>query len=227
MELVLKDQFLLLEMLSLYSEVFLKKRACSDCEDKHKAYYTKLLHEGEKQILKLDIMAKNTCKMKDDVCLFHKGNHFTHVNITDSVARAMLKRQPILEKHFDAYPDGYTPSSDEAKLIDTKKKLKEAVKDHKKTLVDLRNAEKAARVDIEDTNKLQEQYEEAVGLVEAADDDKKEDFQKAADKIKGEIEEIVKGREALEEAVVKADEKAEVAGAEVDKYNSLLKKREK
>ena len=138
-----------------------------------------------------------------------------------------LKRQPILEKHFDAYPDGYSPSSDEAKLVDTKKKLKAAVKEHKTTLVTLRNAEKAAKVDVEDTGKLQEQYQEAVDMVEAADDDKKEDLQKAADKIKGEIDEIVKGREALEEAVTEAQDKAEVAGANVDKYNSLLTKREK
>jgi hypothetical protein len=227
MEVVLKDRFLLMEMLRLYSELFLKKQACSDCEEKHKAYYTKLLHEGERQIKKLDIMAKNTCKMKDDVCLFHKGNHYTHVNITDSVAAAMLKRQPVLEKHFDAYPDGYTPSSDEAKLIETKKKLAEANKKLKKTLVDLRNAEKAAKMEVEDTSKLREAHQEAVGLVEKADDDKKEALQKAADKIEKEIAEKEGAREELETAVIEAQSKAEEAEAEVDKFNSLLKKREK
>ena len=223
----MKDPFLLMEMLRLYSEVFLKSQPCSTCEDKHKAYYTKLLHEGERQIKKLDIMAKNTCKMKDDVCLFHKGNHYTHVNITDSVAAAMLKRQPILEKHFIAYPDGYKPESDEAKLIETKKKLAEANKKLKKTLVDLRNAEKAAKVDVEDTSKLREAHQEAVDLVDAADDDKKAALQKEADKISQEIEEIVSCREAIEVAVTEAQTKADEAAADVDKFNSLLKKREK
>jgi valyl-tRNA synthetase len=227
MERVLKDPFLLMEMLRLYSEVFLKLRPCSTCEDKHKGYYTKLLHEGEKQILKLDIMAENICKMKEGVNLFHKGNVFNHLNITDRIAAAMLKRQPILEKHFDAYPPDYKPTSDEAKLVDTKKKLAEANKEHKAALKDLRNAEKAAKVDVEDTNKLQEKYQEAVDLVEKADDDKKENLQKEVDKVQGKIDEIVKGREAPEDAVVKAEEKAEVAEAEVVKFNSLLKKREK
>jgi hypothetical protein len=227
MERVLKDPFLLMEMLRLYSEVFLKLRPCSTCEDKHKAYYTKLLHEGEKQILKFDIMAENTCKMKDDVCLFHRGNHFTHVNITDRIATAMLKAHPQLEKHFTAYPKDYTPSSDEAKLVDTKKKLAEANKEHKAALKDLRNAEKAAKVEVEDTSKLREAHQEAVGLVEKADDDKKEALQKAADKIEKEIAEIEGGRKALEEAVIEAGVKAEEAEAEVVKFNSLLKKREK
>jgi hypothetical protein len=227
MERVLSDPFLLMEMLRLYSELFLKSRPCSDCEKKHKAYYTKLLHEGEKQIKKLDIMAKNTCKMKDDVCLFHKGNHFTHVNITDSVATAMLKSQPILEKHFIAYPKGYEPKSDEVKLIKTKKGLAEANKKLKATLVDLRNAEKAAKVDVEDTTKLQEQHVEAMDLVEKADDDKKKALQEAADKISKEVQEIIEGTAAIEVAVVEAQSKADEAAAEVDKFNSLLKKREK
>jgi len=226
MEMVLKDRFLLMEMLRLYSEVFLKSRPCSTCEDRHKAYYTKLLHEGEKQIKKFDIMAANTCKMKEDVVLFYKGNHFTHVNITDRIASAMLKAQPILEKHFITYPADYKPTSDEAKLIETKKKLAEANKKLKKTLVDLRNAEKAAKVEVEDTSKLQEAHLEAVDLVEAADDDDKKNLQKEADKISKEIEELVSGGEALEEAVIKAKEKVDEAEAEVIKFNSLLKKRE-
>jgi hypothetical protein len=216
-----------MEMLRLYSEVFLKSRPCSSCEERHKAYYKKLLHEGEKQIKKLDTMAENICKMRDDVVLFHKGNHFTHVNITDRVAAAMLKAQPVLEKHFIAYPPGYKPTSDGAKLIETKKKLAEANKKLKKTLVDRSDAEKAVKVDVEDTSKLQEEYEAAIGVVETADDDKKEALQKEVDRMGKEIEEIVSGREKLEEAVAGAQVKVEEAEAEVVKFNSLLKKREK
>jgi len=96
-------------------------------------------------------MAANTCKMKEDVVLFYKGNHFTHVNITDRIASAMLKAQPILEKHFITYPAGYKPVSDWGEVIEAKHNLAEANKHLKKTLIDLRNAEKAVKVYVEDT----------------------------------------------------------------------------
>jgi hypothetical protein len=92
---VANDRVLLIEMLSIYSEVFLNKQPCSTCEKAHTEYYNELLNKGLERIKKNNIMAKDrTCKLKEGELVFWQGNHYTNDNITDKIANAWLKSFP-------------------------------------------------------------------------------------------------------------------------------------
>jgi hypothetical protein len=106
---VLKEPDLLVEMLRIYSLLYLEKKPCSTCTRLHRAYYIRLRKTGKETILNLSKMKTNTCKLKEGVIVLFKGVHYSHLNITDKVARDMIKWNPVLSKRFETLP------ADEAK----------------------------------------------------------------------------------------------------------------
>jgi hypothetical protein len=118
-EQVIKTPALLLELLRLYSEIFLNSKPCSTCEKMHGTYYTRLIREGKKQIEKNRTMTKATCKLKDNACVFFKGAHYTNANITDAVAVQMIKAFPALKQQFVTLPSKPAPKKEQPKTEKT------------------------------------------------------------------------------------------------------------
>lgn len=172
-------------------------------------------------------MSTRTCELKKNALLYFEGNHYSNYNITDKVAVAILEASPANEKQFKLYPKGYKVKTEEAKLSSVKKRLAGAYEAVAKTKAEAEKAEADLVKKAEAVEVLAEHLAETVKVLEAADDDKKE----AAGKVAKEAEKVHdKALEDLveaEELVPGLKEKAEVAEADVVKYEALLAKRDK
>ena len=223
----MNDPALLLEMLALYSELFMDSAPCSTCEQKHKIYYRRLLREGTERIKKNKIMAEKTCELKKNVVLYFEGNHFTNVNITDKVARAILKGNPANEKNFKAYPKGYEVATEEAQVADAKKNLAKA----REGVSKVKNALEQAEENIVKTTKATEELAGELKAKEdelaAADDNKKKALTAEVKKKQEEHDSILETQVEAEEKVPALKTELEEAEANSDKYESLLHKRDK
>lgn len=116
-----------MELLRLYSEIFLNSKPCSTCEKMHGTYYTRLIREGKEQAAKNEEMSKVNCKLKDNACVFYKGAHFTNANITDAVAAQMLKNFPALKAQFVTLPEVEKPAKKEQPKTEKKAAAKKPV----------------------------------------------------------------------------------------------------
>ena len=99
---VLKDGRLLMEMLGLYSEVFLNSKPCSTCEKYHREYYSRLVREGEKIIEQKNNQKMALTKYKLKIPIFHvRGERFRPDQLTDEFVDQKLKEFPTLIRFFD------------------------------------------------------------------------------------------------------------------------------
>jgi hypothetical protein len=224
---VLSDPALLLNMLKLYSEVFLDSAPCSTCEEKHKIYYRRLLREGEERIKKNNIMAERTCELKKNVCLYHEGNHYINANITDKVAREILKQNSQSEKNFKIYPKGYQVETEDAKVSDVKKNLAQS----REVVAKSKEAVKKAEADLvkqaKEVEKLAVVLSVEATTFEAADDDQKEEAGKVAKKAEVAYDKALEDLVKAEEKIPGLNEQVDEAEANVVKYEALLNKRDK
>ena len=233
-DLVLKDPGLLMEMLRLYSEVFLGSRPCSTCERNHRGYYRKLVNEGEAKINKNNIMAKQkSCELKPKALLFHKGAHYTNANITDSTAKQILKQFPALENQFLVYPEGYEIQDPNVKLTEAKKGLGEAkrkigasIRKKNKALEILKEKEAAFNEISEDLEKNREEIVKVTEALEAKEKDAVEmkkviETHEAA--LKGGDEAAGKKKEKAEASLKVMTEEIEKGLDHVEKLNESIK----
>lgn len=108
---VLKDGTLLMQMLKIYSQIFLNSKPCSTCEKYHRKYYQRLVNEG-RQKLEQQInskMALEKYKLKKGVILHVRGEVFSVHNLTDKKAAQILKEFPGMESQFEVIPKKETP----------------------------------------------------------------------------------------------------------------------
>lgn len=108
---VLKDGTLLMQMLKIYSQIFLNSKPCSTCEKYHRKYYQRLVNEGRKRLeqQKNNKMALEKYKLKKGVILHVRGEVFSVHNLTDKKAEQILKEFPGMESQFDVIPKKEAP----------------------------------------------------------------------------------------------------------------------
>ena len=90
---VLKDGTLLMQMLKIYSQIFLNSKPCSTCEKYHRKYYQRLVNEGRRKLeqQKNNKMALEKYKLKKGVILHVRGEVFSVHNLTDEKAAPKKK----------------------------------------------------------------------------------------------------------------------------------------
>lgn len=222
---VLKDRVLLVEMLRLYSEIFLNSKPCSTCEKQHRGYYKRLINDGEQQIKQNEIMSKKTCLLKDNALLYYRGAHYTNANLTDKIALSILKNTPVLEREFVEYPEGYKVKTEAPKLAEAKKKLAESkrrVTNLKKGVVKAEEAITAKEAQIETL------ADAAQGAAKALKEDpESEDLKKANAEASGEHDKAIEELDDLKEKLEEQKAKVEEAEGDVVKYEAILNKRDK
>jgi len=98
---VLRTPSLLMQMLRLYSTIFLNDEACSTCEKKHAGYYSQLASKGFTQIEKNKTMSKELkYKLKDGIVMHTPEGMFSASNITDEVTVRLVKNFPTLAGNY-------------------------------------------------------------------------------------------------------------------------------
>jgi len=124
---IMKTPRLLMELLGLYSKIFLNDEACSTCETKHPLYFQRLQKEGFKQIEKNKIMAsvKTKYKFKVEGTLIHTPyGIFSQANLTDSDVETICEEFPRFRNQF------INPPVEKVKeVIEPKEDIKEPVKE--------------------------------------------------------------------------------------------------
>lgn len=100
---IMKAPRLLMEMLSLYSKIFLNDQPCSTCEKLHKEYIARLHREGHKTIQKITVMesTKTKYKFKIEGTLIHTPyGIYSQANLTDSDVEVICKDFPRFRNQF-------------------------------------------------------------------------------------------------------------------------------
>lgn len=120
----MKTPRLLMELLGLYSKIFLNDEACSTCETKHPLYFQRLQKEGFKQIEKNKIMAsvKTKYKFKVEGTLIHTPyGIFSQANLTDSDVETLCEEFPRFRNQF------VNPPIEVKEVIEPKEDVKEPI----------------------------------------------------------------------------------------------------
>lgn len=172
-------------------------------------------------------MAEKTCELKKNVVLYFEGNHFTNVNITDKVAKAILKANSVNEKNFKAYPKGYSVETEEAQVADAKKNLAKAREQVSKVKNSMEQAEENVVKTTKATEKLAGELKAKEEELAAADDNKKKALTAEVKKKQEEHDNVLETQVEAEEKVPALKTELEEAEANIDKYESLLHKRDK
>jgi hypothetical protein len=99
---VLRTPSLLMQMLRLYSKIFLHDEACSTCEKKHAGYYSHLASKGFQQIEKNKTMSNKELKykLKPGIIMHSPDGMFSEFNITDEISERLVKNFPALAGNY-------------------------------------------------------------------------------------------------------------------------------
>ena len=106
-EAVLKDGRLSLNLLRIYSVIYMGGAPCRACSQSQRAYYAELKKSG---LQKASIMVNRTCELQPDALHYVRGlgnKHVSNHNITDEEAIICLKNGWLKERHFVKLPSGY------------------------------------------------------------------------------------------------------------------------
>jgi len=162
--------------------------------------------------------------MKPDALIFFEGVHYTNANITDAIAKRMLKRT-VLESQFKTYPDGYAPKSDAAVVANAKIALANATKSATEKRKALQKAEAVIGPAEEKMNETGVAVDVAKTELESNPDDKelKKRLATAEDEHKKSVDEHVKAVETVSRLSAAVEE----AEAEITKQQELYDKRGK
>jgi len=136
---IMKTPRLLMELLGLYSKIFLNDEACSTCETKHPLYFQRLQKEGFKQIEKNKIMTsvKTKYKFKVEGTLIHTPyGIFSQANLTDSDVETLCEEFPRFRNQFINPPvekvkEVIKPKEDVKEVIEVKEPIEVKVQEVK------------------------------------------------------------------------------------------------
>jgi hypothetical protein len=121
---------LVLELLSIYSTLYLKGDPPGYCESCIKNYYSELKKNGMEKLNKYEEAKKRTLIPKwSGLKYIHKGGkHYDSLWITDKEAIELLKSGILRESHFEKLPEGYlkknTTDAKSEKTTETKKRTR-------------------------------------------------------------------------------------------------------
>ena len=102
---VINDPALLIEMLRIYSKIYLNGKPCELCKHKHIIYFNQLKTNGLKILEK---MADQQFILKDNVLVNITGKgQFTKYNMSDEIAIERLRQFPQRIDEFESYPENW------------------------------------------------------------------------------------------------------------------------
>lgn len=102
---VINDPALLIEMLRIYSKIYLNGKPCELCKHKHIIYFNQLKTNGLKILEK---MADQQFILKDNVLIDIRGKgQFTKYNMSDEIAIERLRQFPQRIDEFESYPENW------------------------------------------------------------------------------------------------------------------------
>lgn len=102
---VINDPALLIEMLRIYSKIYLNGKPCELCKHKHIIYFNQLETNGLKILEK---MADQQFILKDNVLIDIRGKgQFTKYNMSDEIAIERLREFPQRIDEFISYPKNW------------------------------------------------------------------------------------------------------------------------
>lgn len=148
---VINDPAHLIDMLRIYSKLFLNEQPCEVCKKYHKAYFEKLEKTGLKI---LENMAEQKFILKDKIVIndWETGRQYSKFNMTDKDAIERLRKYPKTISQFESFPDnwedivfGSVEASTELEDMNVKE-LKEIAKDRDISLP--HNAKKAEIIEL-------------------------------------------------------------------------------
>lgn len=106
-EAVLKDGRLSLNLMRIYSVLYMNGAPCRACSQSQRTYYSELQKTG---LQKAIIMVNRTCELMPDALHYVRGlgnKHLSNHNITDEEAIICLQNGWLKERHFAKLPVGY------------------------------------------------------------------------------------------------------------------------
>ena len=90
-----------MEMLGLYSKIFLNSNPCSTCEKEHVHYLARLHKEGMQQITKNTTMTTSKYKFKIEGTVIHTPyGVYSQANMTDGDIEVICKEFPRFRNQF-------------------------------------------------------------------------------------------------------------------------------
>lgn len=100
-----KSKELTLLVLSVYSKLFLKSQAPSNCGFCLNKFYNEIISNG---LQKIEFMANKTSVLKKGLHYVRQENkHFSNDNLSDEKAIELLKKGYLSPSVFEALPKGY------------------------------------------------------------------------------------------------------------------------
>ena len=117
---VLASPILILQLLSVYSVLYLQGKNPGLCTRCHKDYYYKLKQTGMKKAQDLDDAKNRTCQPKWKGLKFINkvARHFNDALLTDKQAVTLLDAGLLKPEDFVRLPEGYGKEEDPAPVVE-------------------------------------------------------------------------------------------------------------